>query len=110
HFLRSLLDSQEHIQMCRGYLLYYHGDLGFESDPPFFDDKPFVAWPRTRSAVTEFMAAENYSKDVRSQRRIIDTYTLMSFAAARNEKFDERESRIIRSRVDEIGKARSTGK
>ena len=26
-FLRSLEESPEHIQMCRGYLLYYHDDL-----------------------------------------------------------------------------------
>lgn len=107
-FLRSLEESPEHIQMCRGYLLYYHGDLGFESDPPFLDDKPFVKWPRTRSAVTEMVASESYAAEVRPQRRIIDVYTLMSLAAAREEKFDDRESRIIRSCIDDIAKIPST--
>lgn len=103
-FIVSLQSSAEHLQMCRGYLLYYHGDLGFETEPPFLDapTPEFPAWTRTRAALFELLGGTKYSKDVHVARRIIDVYTLKSFLSARADAPTPDERAILDKRIEEI--------
>lgn len=82
-FIESLDESAAYAAMCRGYLLYYHGDLNRETRPPFYDDDRDVPWVRTKAAVLELMADSKYLSDVPSARVVIDMYTFFSFALYR---------------------------
>lgn len=95
-FIHSLINSSEHLQMCRGYLLYYHGDLEIVDRPPFIDASPHISWQRTKSAISEFMGTVDYQNTVRVARRVIDAYTFMSFAKDRGETIEQEIAVVLR--------------
>ncbi len=84
-FIENLENSATYSAMCRGYLLYYHGDLTREAHPPFLDDDPSIPWFRTRAAVLEIMGDEHYFEDVPLARVVVDLYSFLSFPLYRRE-------------------------
>jgi hypothetical protein len=84
-FVEALEDSASYSAMCRGYLLYYHGDLSREARPPFHDDDRAIPWVRTRAAILELMSDTDYLIEVPPARVVMDVYTFLSFALYRGE-------------------------
>ncbi len=100
-FIKSLCDNGDHGEVCRGYLLYYHGDLALKA-PPFLDREPFIRWSQARGAIFELISSEAYAENVSLTRQVIDLYTFMDLARVRNEYLETKESDIIRSRIGRI--------
>jgi predicted MPP superfamily phosphohydrolase len=109
-FVDELDRSAHYAAMCRGYLLYYHGDLTRESTPPFFDLDATVSWTRTRAAVHEIMSNTDYGETVAEARRVIDLYTFLSFALLRNQTVTVDESRAVHAVLDELWSGASPGR
>ncbi|MEA2901691.1 MAG: hypothetical protein QOH36_1578 [Actinomycetota bacterium] len=104
-FISELDYSARFAAMCRGYLLYYHGDLSRDNEPPYFDNEPIVSWSRTRAAVSGLMSNESYGRTVPIARQVIDLYTFYSFALVRDEQLNDAEAGICLTILEEMWSA-----
>ena len=101
-FIRELDSSVSRRQMNRGYLLYYHGDLSRDLEPPFMDSPPLRTWSFTRGEVLEMMTDSQYQSTVSPPRQAIDLYTFFDFCIARGEVNHGRDGTILRKLVDDL--------
>jgi hypothetical protein len=106
-FLRELDASISRRQMNRGYLLYYHGDLSRDLEPPFMDPPPFRSWSYTRGEVLEMMSGSLYQSSVQPARQAIDLYTFFDFAISRGETIQGSDVLVLRRLVDELWNSNS---
>jgi hypothetical protein len=105
-FAAELQESARYAAICRGYLLYYHGDLTREASPPFYDDDPTIPWVRARAAILEIMDDVDYFNKVATARIVMDVYTFLTFALYRSEILLSDDCRVI-DRV--LGRLRDDG-
>jgi len=70
-------------EQCRGYVLYYYGDMGREAEPPFRDTDPYIPCPLSYKRVMDLFATADFSSDVAVERRYIDIYTLADVLGVR---------------------------
>jgi hypothetical protein len=83
---------------CRGYTLYYYGDLSRNDGPPYRDDAPDVTGcPLTRRRVIAMFAREDFQVTVAPERRFIDLYTFLDILGVRRMSVTEQENAIIRN-------------
>jgi len=69
---------------CRGYTLYYYGDLSRDSGPPYLDATPDATSCRlTYRRVLDLFAREDFSVTVAPERRFIDMYTFLDILVTR---------------------------
>ncbi len=101
-FVRELDRSAARRQMNRGYLLYYHGDLSREAEPPYIDAHPLRSWPYTRAEVLEMISDPKYRSTVTPARRAVDLYTFFDFCITRSEICQGPEAKILRDLVDDL--------
>jgi hypothetical protein len=101
-FMRELDRSKERRQMNRGYLLYYHGDLSHDSEPPFMDTAPLRSWSYTRAEVLEMLSDPKYQANVKPTRQAIDLYTFFDFCISRSEVVSGQEGRRLRQLADDL--------
>lgn len=81
----------------RGYLLYYHGDIG--GGPPYLDDDSSRPWDRTRAAVLELVGRSGYANEEPPARRALDLFTLGDFCRSRGEVLDEDAAKMVEEAV-----------
>lgn len=101
-YVRELDSSAVMRQMNRGYLLYYHGDLSRDVEPPFLDAPPLRGWTFTKGEVLEMVCGQGYRRSVRPARQVIDLYTFFDFCIARGETIQGEDAEHLRRLVDEI--------
>ena len=101
-FVRELDSSAARRQMNRGYLLYYHGDLSKESEPPFMDTAPLRSWSFTRGEVLEMISDPRYQSTVMPARQAIDLYTFFDFCISRAEVSHKSDAAILKKLVDDL--------
>jgi Calcineurin-like phosphoesterase len=106
-FIRELDNSIVRRQMNRGYLLYYHGDLSRDVEPPFMDVAPLRSWSYTRGEVLEMLAGSKYQVTVNPARQVIDLYTFFDFCISRSEVCNRKDSVLLKRLVDDLWTAGS---
>jgi hypothetical protein len=82
-FYASLEESPEWRALCRGYVLYYYGDITREDGPPYKDGSPYVLHLQTYERVLRMLRADRFRTSVRPERRFIDIYTFLDILRVR---------------------------
>ncbi|MFD0683269.1 NACHT domain-containing protein [Actinomadura fibrosa] len=70
--------------MCRGYVLYYYGDLEFSDGPPYLDNPPYRSCANTLRTILELFERSTGIQDVSARRRGIDLYTFLDILVVRD--------------------------
>ncbi len=87
---------------CRGYLLYYYGDIPQGEGPPYHDDPPFAAeCSLTYRRVMDMFGHDDFTAAVAPERCFIDMYTLLDILVVRGITLEPADksvtSRILQS-------------
>jgi hypothetical protein len=99
-FYASLEQSPEWRSLCRGYVLYYYGDIAREDGPPYDDDPPYVLHLQTYERVLRMLGGDTFRASVRPERRFIDIYTFLDILRVRAASIDD-DVRILLERLTE---------
>jgi hypothetical protein len=88
---------------CRGYTLYYYGDLAREAGPPYLDATPeATTCPLTYKRITDMFTRANFATTVAPERRFIDIYTFLDILAARGMSLAKSDTPIIRKMLESL--------
>lgn len=68
---------------CRGYVLYYYGDLRKEDGPPYYDEPPYSPCANTYRRIVA-MFERSRPGSVRPERGCIDLYTFLDVLLIRS--------------------------
>jgi hypothetical protein len=93
-FFDLLERSAEMRDECRGYFLYYYGDLPW-GDLPFKDVAPYVSHHRTNRKMLDIFASSEYGQ-IPPAQRCMDLYTFLDIHLARGEPIARRDGHLIR--------------
>jgi hypothetical protein len=86
---------------CRGYTLYYYGDLSREAGPPYLDATPeATGCPLTYKRITDMFARADFATTVAPERRFIDLYTFLDILAARGMVLVKSDTPVIRKMLE----------
>jgi hypothetical protein len=97
------LESDETFRaQCRGYYLYYYGDLD-ERGPPFFDRQPFVAHKRASSRGIALLASAEL-QDAAPELRCADIYVFTDITLVRSELIAGPDGRVLRAAFEALRK------
>jgi hypothetical protein len=84
-FFTALEADPDMRSVCRGWLLYYYGDLLRDAGPPYRDDTPVSnSSVLTRRRLMSLFRQEDYPRAVTPQRRFIDLYTFLDILGTRS--------------------------
>ncbi len=70
--------------LCRGYVLYYYGDMKRDDGPPYLDEPPFRSCSTTLRAIMDMFERSISVEKVPALRRAIDLYTFLDILCVRN--------------------------
>jgi hypothetical protein len=88
---------------CRGYTLYYYGDLSHDDGPPYRDDTPdATGCSITYGRVMAMFAREDFSATVTPERRFIDLYTFLDILGVRGISVTEADKIVIQELADDL--------
>jgi hypothetical protein len=87
---------------CRGYVLYYYGDLRQDEGPPYYDDPPYRSCTNSRRSIISMFDRSNYIKDVPAERRAIDLYTFLDLLMVRREVVSADDIQILRNLIESL--------
>jgi hypothetical protein len=91
---------------CRGYTLYYYGDLPREAGPPYLDAVPgATGCPFTYQRVTDMFARADSTAAVEPERRFIDLYTFLDILSVRGMTLAVQDTPVIRKMLDSLHSA-----
>jgi hypothetical protein len=82
-FYTALEESVGWRALCRGYVLYYYGDISREDGPPYEDSAPHVLHLQTYERVLRMLGEDRFRTSVRPERRFIDIYTFLDILRVR---------------------------
>jgi hypothetical protein len=69
---------------CRGYMLYYYGDVPRGEGPPYLDDPPHAAeCSLTYRRVMDMFARDDFTQTVSAERCFVDMYIFLDILAVR---------------------------
>jgi hypothetical protein len=86
---------------CRGYTLYYYGDLPHADGPPYRDDTPdATGCPLTYQRVMAMFARVDFLTSVTPERCFIDLYTFLDILGMRGITVAEQDKTAIRKLTD----------
>ncbi len=81
---------------CRGYLLYYYGDMPRGDGPPYHDDPPHATdCGLTYRRVMDMIGRDDFAETVAPERRFIDMYAFLDIMAARGVKLQPADNAVI---------------
>jgi hypothetical protein len=87
---------------CRGYVLYYYGDLGKEEGPPYLDNPPYRPCTNSYRRVIVMFGQSDFTERVRAERRAIDLFTLLDLIRARSLAIPPADIRILQTVADSL--------
>jgi hypothetical protein len=89
---------------CRGYTLYYYGDLPSDAGPPYRDDTPAAAGcPLTYRRVLDLISSRDETLSaVAPQRWFIDLYTFLDILGTRGIKVTGTDAEVIRNVTEDL--------
>jgi hypothetical protein len=91
---------------CRGYLLYYYGDVPRDEGPPYHDDPPYAAdCTLTCRRVMDLFAQDDFTVTVAAERCFIDLYTLLDIVAARGITVERPDAEVLRGIIEGLRSA-----
>jgi hypothetical protein len=91
---------------CRGYMLYYYGDIPRGEGPPYHDDPPHAAdCSLTYRRVMDTFAAEDFTATVAAERCFIDMYTFLDILAVRGRTLEPADNVVIGTMLHSLRKA-----
>jgi hypothetical protein len=81
---------------CRGYMLYYYGDLPRGEGPPYHDNPPHGAeCTLTHRRVMDMFGQDDFAAVVAPQRCFIDMYTFLDILAVRGMRLEAADTAVI---------------
>lgn len=108
--LREFFDALEDPGMrseCRGYTLYYYGDLPREAGPPYRDDSPAsISCRYSYRRIMAMFTDEGFTEAVAPERRFIDLYTFLDILRTRGIRVPESDRLVILGLIEGLRAAR----
>ena len=81
---------------CRGYMLYYYGDIPRGEGPPYHDDPPHAAdCSLTYRRVMDTFAGQDFTATVAAERCFIDMYTFLDILAVRGMTLEPADNEVV---------------
>lgn len=81
---------------CRGYMLYYYGDMPRGEGPPYHDDPPHAAdCSLTYRRVIDTFGRADFTATVPAQRSFIDMHTFLDILAVRGKTLEPADGAVI---------------
>jgi hypothetical protein len=91
---------------CRGYTLYYYGDLSRDAGPPYLDATPeATGCSLTYRRITDMLARTDYAVTVPPERRYIDLYTFLDILVARGMILHQCDTPVIQNVLESLHEA-----
>lgn len=87
---------------CRGYVLYYYGDLREHEGPPYYDDPPYRACINSHQRITAMFGNPAFRRDISAERRFVDLYTFLDLLIVRSHRASNAEIEIITRMIDSL--------
>jgi hypothetical protein len=82
---------------CRGYVLYYYGDIPRDEGPPYHDDPPHTAGcALTRRRVMDLFARGDFTETVAPERCFIDLYVFLDILGTRGITVRRADADVLR--------------
>jgi hypothetical protein len=82
---------------CRGYMLYYYGDIPQDNGPPYHDDPPHAAdCALTRRRVVDLFARGDFTETVAPERCFIDLYVFLDILGTRGITVKRADADVLR--------------
>lgn len=97
-FYAALEEFSEWRSLCRGYVLYYYGDITRDGGPPYDDRPPYVGHLQTHERVLRMLGENRFRASVPPERRFIDIYTFLDILRVRGVSISD-EVRILLERL-----------
>ncbi len=95
-FADELAARPETRSECRGYLLYYYGDIPRGEGPPYHDDPPHAAdCSLTYRRLMDLFARDDFTETVAPERCLIDTYMLLDILVIRGLAIEEADKSVL---------------
>lgn len=81
---------------CRGYMLYYYGDMARGEGPPYHDDPPYAAdCSLTSRRVMDTFARDGFTATVAAERCYVDMFTFLDILTVRGMTLGPADSAVI---------------
>jgi hypothetical protein len=81
---------------CRGYMLYYYGDVPRGEGPPYHDDPPHTSdCTLTYRRVMDMFGQDDFTQDVPPERCFIDLYTFLDILTVRGMTLEPADKAVI---------------
>ncbi len=88
---------------CRGYMLYYYGDMPRGEGPPYHDDPPHAAdCSLTYRRVIDTFGQADFTATVPAQRCFVDMYTFLDILAVRGMTLEPADGAVIGTILDSL--------
>ncbi len=95
-FFAELAAEPDTRSECRGYMLYYYGDLPRGDGPPYHDAPPHAAdCVLTYRRVMDMFGQDDFAAEVAPQRCFIDLYTFLDILAVRGMPLEPADTAVI---------------
>jgi hypothetical protein len=101
-FFGKLQADYELRSQCRGYVLYYYGDIPRRAAPPYQDEAPHVSCRLSSKRVLDLLASREFRESVAIERKFVDVYTFCDVLAVRGVRLTGRDEAIIRDAGDSL--------
>jgi hypothetical protein len=81
---------------CRGYMLYYYGDMARAEGPPYHDDPPHATdCSLTYRRVIDTFGQPDFTQTIPAQRSFIDMHTFLDILAVRGMTLEAEDNAVI---------------
>jgi hypothetical protein len=87
---------------CRGYVLYYYGDVDPGEGPPYVDNEPYRPATNTRMKLAAMFRTGELINEVAPQRTFVDVYTFIDLLVVRGSELTEDEASTLRGVCAEL--------
>ncbi|MFG2090599.1 MULTISPECIES: hypothetical protein [unclassified Spirillospora] len=83
-FLERLDADPDFRALCRGYVLYYYGDIERDDGPPYLDNPPYCSCTNTLRTIMDVFERSTSTHKVSTLRIGIDLYTFLDVLVVRD--------------------------
>lgn len=101
-FFDALEASEQWRAECRGYVLYYYGDMSRDDGPPYVDQPPYRPCGNSYRRVMAMFERPSFAAGVAPQRRYVDIYTFLDVLHVRSWAISEKDFTVIAKSVDTL--------
>jgi hypothetical protein len=102
-FCAALAAQPQTRSECRGYMLYYYGDIPGDEGPPYYDDPPHAAGcTLTRRRVMDLFGRDDLTVTVSAERCFIDLYVFLDILGTRGITVDRADARTLRRTIQSL--------